>query len=206
LAWTWKSERHGFNYDDSEAVKKQLEKLREEVLKYRNHPALLAWGIGNELNLHYKNPKVWNAVNDISRIIHTLDTNHLVTTVLAGVNKNLVDNIKERAPDIDLLSINTYGGLATLPVSLHQAGWNGAYMVTEWGPTGQRGNVCRPPGNLPLKKQAARRRPYTRAGMNILSKMIEKNVWGLMFSLGTKSRNEPLPGMEYLLKKVKKQK
>jgi hypothetical protein len=129
-------ERHGFNYDDTVAVRKQLEKLRAEVLKYRNHPALLAWGIGNELNLQYKNPKVWNAVNDISRMIHKLDPNHPACTVLAGVKKELADNIKERCPDIDFLSINTYAGLATLPKTVAEAGWEGAYMVTEWGPTG----------------------------------------------------------------------
>lgn len=130
------SERHGFNYDDSIAVKKQLDRLREEVIKYKDHPALLAWGIGNELNLQYKNPKVWNAVNDISKMIHQLDPNHPTTTVLAGINKTLVDYIKERTPDIDLLSINTYGGLSTLPRTIMQSGWNGPYMVTEWGPTG----------------------------------------------------------------------
>lgn len=129
-------ERHGFNYDDTAAVRKQLEKLRAEVLKYRNHPALLAWGIGNELNLQYKNDKVWNAVNDVSKMIHEVDTNHPTCTVLAGVNKELVDNIKEKSSDIDFLSINTYGGLATLPKTVTTAGWEGAYMVTEWGPTG----------------------------------------------------------------------
>lgn len=129
-------ERHGFNYNDTLAVKKQLEKLRGEVLKYRNHPALLAWGIGNELNLQYKNPQVWNAVNDISKMIHELDPNHPTCTVLAGVNKDLVEYIKQRCPDIDFLSINTYGGLATLSRSIHETGWEGAYMVTEWGPTG----------------------------------------------------------------------
>ena len=129
-------ERHGFNYDDSIAVKKQLEQLRGEVLKLRNHPALLAWGIGNELNLQYKNPKVWDAVNDISKMIHQEDGNHITCTVLAGVNKGLVDFIKARTPDIDFLSINTYGGLASLPATLHNAGWDGPYMVTEWGPTG----------------------------------------------------------------------
>ena len=129
-------ERHGFNYDDTAAVKKQLEKLRAEVLKYKNHPALLAWGIGNELNLQYKNPQVWNAVNDISKMIHELDPNHPACTVLAGVKKELVDYIKERCSDIDFLSINTYGGLATLPKTIAEAGWEGAYMVTEWGPTG----------------------------------------------------------------------
>ncbi len=46
-------ERHRFNYDDTATVKKQLDRLREEVLN-RDHPALLAWGIGNELNLQYK--------------------------------------------------------------------------------------------------------------------------------------------------------
>lgn len=129
-------ERHGFNYDDTAAVKKQLEKLRAEVLKYRNHTALLAWGIGNELNLQYKNAKVWDAVNDISKMIHSLDPNHPVCTVLAGVNKDLVESIKERCSDIDFLSINTYAGLATLPKTVAACGWEGAYMVTEWGPTG----------------------------------------------------------------------
>lgn len=129
-------ERHGFDYNDTAAVRKQLEKLRSEVLKYKNHPALLAWGIGNELNLQYKNQKVWNAVNDISKMIHELDPNHPTCTVLAGVNKELVENIKERCPDIDFLSVNTYGGLTTLPAAIKAAGWEGAYMVTEWGPTG----------------------------------------------------------------------
>lgn len=130
------SERHGFNYDDAEAVKKQLERLRAEVMQYKDHPALLGWGIGNELNLQYKNPKVWDAVNEISKMIHEVDKNHFTTTVLAGVNKTLVDHIKEKAKDIDLLCINTYGGLASLPRTLEQAGWDGPYLVTEWGPTG----------------------------------------------------------------------
>lgn len=129
-------ERHGFNYDDTAAVRRQLDKLRQEVLKYKDHPALLAWGIGNELNLQYKNTRVWDAVNDISKMIHSLDPNHPTTTVLAGVNKTVVDLIKERTPDIDLLSVNTYGGLADLPRTLREAGWEGAYLVTEWGPTG----------------------------------------------------------------------
>jgi hypothetical protein len=41
-------ERHGFNYDDTVAVKKQLEKLRVEVLKYRDHR--LCWHGVLEMN------------------------------------------------------------------------------------------------------------------------------------------------------------
>jgi beta-galactosidase/beta-glucuronidase len=71
------------------------------VLKYKDHPALLAWGIGNELNLQYKNTRVWDAVNDISKMIHELDPNHPTSTILAGVNKDLVGLIKQKTTDID---------------------------------------------------------------------------------------------------------
>lgn len=130
------SERHGFDYNDAGAVKKQFDRLRVEVLKFKGHPALLAWGIGNELNLNYKNPKVWDAVNDIAKMIHKEDPNHPASTVLAGINKKEVDYIKTNAPAVDILSINTYGGLATLPEQVRAVGWEGPYMVTEWGPTG----------------------------------------------------------------------
>jgi hypothetical protein len=138
------AERHGFSYDDTAAVNRQLEKLRGEVLKYKDHPALLAWGIGNELNLNYKNPRVWNAVNDIAKMIHSLDPNHPVCTVLAGANKDVIGLIITSCPDLDFLSINTYGDLAGLPKNIRSAGWAGAYMVTEWGPTGHWESLSTP--------------------------------------------------------------
>lgn len=129
-------ERHGFDYDDTKAVKEQFERVKAEVVELKDHPALLMWGIGNELNLRYTNPKVWDAVNEISEMIHELDTNHLTTTSLAGISKQEVDYINERASDLDLLSFQIYGKLAELPKMVKESGWNGAYMVTEWGPTG----------------------------------------------------------------------
>jgi hypothetical protein len=130
------AERHGFNYNDTAAVRKQFDRIKAEVLKYKNHPALLAWGIGNELNLQYKNPGVWDAVNAIAKMIHEVDPYHPAITVLAGINKSEVDYIKAKCPDIDFLGINTYGNLASLPGQVRNLGWDGAYMVTEWGPTG----------------------------------------------------------------------
>ena len=41
-------ERHGFDYNDQEKIKNQLEGLRTAVRKYKDHPALLMWGVGNE--------------------------------------------------------------------------------------------------------------------------------------------------------------
>ncbi len=129
-------ERHGFDYNDSIAVKEQFLRIKKEVLELKDHPALIIWAIGNELNLRHTNPKVWNAVNDISKMIHKIDTNHLTTTTLAGISKNEISLIKERASDIDLLSIQMYGDLPALPKMVREYGWEKAYMVTEWGATG----------------------------------------------------------------------
>lgn len=129
-------ERHGFDYSNADNVAKQLAEIKAQVLQLKDHPALLMWDIGNELNLNSHNPKVWDAVNEISKMIHQLDPNHPTTTSLAGISKELVDEIKRRAPDLDLLSFQSYADIVNLPRELHNSGWNGPYVVTEWGATG----------------------------------------------------------------------
>ncbi|MDH5835216.1 glycoside hydrolase family 2 TIM barrel-domain containing protein [Luteimonas sp. M1R5S59] len=129
-------ERHGFDYDDARAVAVQLDELREQVRLYRDHPAVLMWLVGNELNLEHRNPKVWDAVEQITRMIHAEDPNHPVMTPLAGFDRALIDTLKTRAPSLDLIGIQLYGDLETLPDKLREADWTGPYVVTEWGPTG----------------------------------------------------------------------
>jgi hypothetical protein len=129
-------ERHGFDYSDPDAVARQLERLRKEVMELKDHPALLGWGIGNELNLHYTNKKVWDAVNEIARMIKEVDGKHVTTTMLAGIGKNEVEYIAQNCPDIDFLSIQMYGDIVNLKQRLKDAGYDGPYLVTEWGATG----------------------------------------------------------------------
>lgn len=129
-------ERHGFDYNDEGAVKDQFERIKAEVIELKDHPALIIWAIGNELNLRATNPKVWDAVNELSKMIHEVDQNHLTTTTLAGMSKELIDDIKERASDLDLLSIQMYGDIVNLPKYIAETSWDGAYIVTEWGATG----------------------------------------------------------------------
>jgi hypothetical protein len=129
-------ERKGFNYSDSVAVQLQFEEMRRQVLELKDHPALMIWSIGNELNLFASNPDVWDAVNDVSEMIHEVDPFHLTTTALAGISKELVQQINERAPDLDILSIQMYGDIPNLPRYIKEVEWMGPYMVTEWGATG----------------------------------------------------------------------
>jgi hypothetical protein len=129
-------ERQGFDYDDPVAVGRQFTSIREQVLKFKDHPALLGWLIGNELNHQAKNPKVWDAVNDVAKFIHQADPNHPASTATAGISKGVVDEIKKRTPAIDFLSVQFYGDIVNLQKRLKDAQWEGPYMVTEWGATG----------------------------------------------------------------------
>lgn len=129
-------ERHGFDYNNEAEVNAQLERIKKEVMALKDHPALLLWGIGNELNLRYTNTKVWDAVNAISKMIHEVDGNHITTTSLAGINKKEVALVKDKCTDLDALSIQMYADLVNLPERLKACEWTGPYIVTEWGATG----------------------------------------------------------------------
>jgi hypothetical protein len=128
-------ERRGFDYDNTNAVARQFASLMALVREYKDHPALIIWVIGNELNME-KNPKVWDAVNDLSKMIHKIDPNHLTTTALAGFKQDTVDLVKTRAPDLDFLSFQMYCDIINLPKYLREAAWDKPYLVTEWGATG----------------------------------------------------------------------
>ena len=129
-------ERHGFDYDDAQAVADQLAYAQGEVRKYKDHPALLGWMIGNEPNLFFENPKVFDAINGISEMIHREDPHHPTTTALAGFSAELARLMASRAPDVDFVSIQMYGDIINLPRYLDEMGFNQPYMVTEWGAIG----------------------------------------------------------------------
>jgi hypothetical protein len=146
-------ERHGFDYNDSVEVKKQFDIIKGEVERLKDHPALLGWAIGNELNLGASNLKVYNAVNDISKMIHEIDPNHPTTTTMGGVGKREVDYVKENCTDIDFLSIQMYGDIVNLQKRILDAGWEGPYMVTEWGATGHW-EVARTEWNVAIEQSS----------------------------------------------------
>ena len=147
-------ERHGFDYNNEKAVRQQLEYFKTKVKELKNHPALLMWGIGNEVDLFYSNTKVWDAVQDVAAMIHREDPNHPTSTVTAGLDSMEVQLIKQKAPDIDVYCVNTYGDLASALKNIQSFGWNGPYMITEWGPNGHW-EVSKTPWNVPLEQTSS---------------------------------------------------
>lgn len=134
------AERYGMNYDDSLAVAKQMAEIIEIVKKTKDHPAVLIWAIGNELDyipgtLPFK-LSLWDAVNNIAKAIKAIDPNHPVMTVIGTSMMEKVADIVKQCPDIDLLGVNTYGDIYNLSQTLKKYGWQKPYVITEWGPDG----------------------------------------------------------------------
>jgi hypothetical protein len=129
-------EKEGFNYYDKESVAAQLEEFREVVKKYKDHPALLMWGVGNELYAEGSNVKVWDAVNEIAEMIHEVDPDHPTTTSIMNVPLKVVNLIADRCPALDVLSINAFGSLNNLSEELEKTTWKGPYIISEFGARG----------------------------------------------------------------------
>ncbi|MEY2919126.1 MAG: hypothetical protein RL261_431 [Pseudomonadota bacterium] len=184
-------ERLKFNYNDEKAVAKQLEYARREVLKYKDHPALLAWNIGNEANLHFKNPKVFDAINDISKMIHEVDPNHPTSTALAGFDARLARLIEQRAPDLDFIGIQMYGDIVNLPRYLAEANFNKPYMVTEWGATGHW-EVGKTTWGAPIEHTSSEKAAsYRKAYETVIASGDPRQIGNYVFLWGQKQERTP---------------
>ena len=129
-------ERSGMDYNNEYAVKGQIEQLKNEVLKYKDHPALLVWGIGNEVDLRYSNFKVWETIEILAKFIKEVDPNHPTMTVIAGVDPSKAYYIKKYCPSIDILGLNVYGSIENAGANLRKFNWDKPYIVSEWGVNG----------------------------------------------------------------------
>ncbi len=129
---------HKFDYSDERAVREQFERIKKRVLELKDHPAVLMWAIGNELSVRYTNRKVWDAVNQVARMIHEVDPNHPAMTIIGdgSINSGDIKEIMRRCPDLDLLGINYYKGIESVPAKIRANGWEKPYVITEWGPSG----------------------------------------------------------------------
>ena len=90
-------------------VKGQIEFLKNEVLKYKDHPALLVWGIGNEVDLKYGNFKVWETIEILAKFIKEVDPNHPTMTVIRS--RSFKNFSHKKILSIDILGINVYGSI-----------------------------------------------------------------------------------------------
>jgi hypothetical protein len=133
-------ERNGLDWGDAEQVAEQKRRVLAVVEELKDHPALLFWAVGNELD-HIPGPRshhadLWERLNDLAVAIKHIDKLHPVMTVVGtGRFEQKVQDIARKCPAMDLLGINCYGDIDSV-TRLAREYWPKPYAITEWGPTG----------------------------------------------------------------------
>jgi hypothetical protein len=130
----------GFRSDDPATQKNMLEEFKRVVKIYKDHPAVLAWAIGNEMENGNDTPALWKSIQELAKACHEIDPNHPTMTVVAEMGGSHAKMIHELCPDIDIVGINSYaGGPSVGERYLKQVpgGQAKPYVITEFGPPGQ---------------------------------------------------------------------
>ena len=110
------------------------------VEQYKDHPAILMWGIGNEvyLNIATDNEKLIysNLLEKICKQIKIIDRNHPILSVEAWTFG--IEWWTKYVPSVDIYGINTYGaGANILPQEIAKKGGTKPYIITEFGVRGE---------------------------------------------------------------------
>ena len=137
----WLQQNGWVNYaKDDQYKEKTLKEIEENVLKFKDHPALLMWNIGNEVifTLKTEEEKIAYAkyLEQVCQRVHQLDPDHPITNASAWAFA--FPYFKKYTPSLDIYGTNCYGAGSVLSIvkELDKLNIDRPYLVTEFGNTG----------------------------------------------------------------------
>jgi hypothetical protein len=157
-------QRRGFDYSDAAAVNRQRDRIRQLVTQYKDHAAVLAWDVGNELEINTTPEQraiLWKEIDEVAKIIHALDPNHPVITTIGDAYRRMLSELNTYCPDLDAVGLNAYNDMLTLPEDIAKQGWTRAYWVTEFGPRGHW-QVPKTEWKLPIEDNSSQKAGFYR--------------------------------------------
>jgi hypothetical protein len=171
-------------YLDADYRRNKIDEVQEILAQCKDHPALLMWSVGNEINLDGADtPEAWTFVNELARQIKSHDPNHPVITVVS-FNHHVFNNIARYAPDLDAVGVNAYGSLPQVRAAVEGSAYKGPYLITEWGTDGHW-EVTKTSWGSPIEPTSAEkaelfRRRYTQDILGNLDRCLGSYVflWG----------------------------
>lgn len=130
-----------FNYlEDTQGIEDQYNSALAVVKQYKDHPAVLTWGVGNEVYLNMGTDEEKLAYSKLLErtctAIKTLDNHHPITSVEAWTFG--MDWWQSYVPSIDIYGLNSYGaGVNFLAEEMQKRNIDKPYIVTEFGVIGE---------------------------------------------------------------------
>jgi hypothetical protein len=133
--------KYGKYYDpySEESFNIQLQKdVKVFVNKHKNHPSLLIWNLGNELNypLVFRKNNFIKTFNTLIDVIHLEDPNHPVSTTISGTARSQTLGVYLQSSKLDILGFNVFGNLKDLNALISKISLVTEpmpYFISEWG-------------------------------------------------------------------------
>ena len=123
---------------DNEYKQKKRQEITDYVNKFKNHPALLMWNIGNEAIFFTKDEEERIALakflEEMAQLVHKLDPDHPV--IYTSADTAALPYIQKYVPCLDIFGMNIYGSIRISHSKWDKAELNIPYCVTEYGPHG----------------------------------------------------------------------
>ena len=100
----------GFGYNQEGQFDIASGTILDYIKKYKHHPAILFWELGNEYNYHSEwfegdITNWYNALNTTAQKIKAIDQNHPVATAHGEIP---TEEVLQKNPNIDIWGVNVY--------------------------------------------------------------------------------------------------
>jgi Glycosyl hydrolases family 2, TIM barrel domain len=160
------------------------------LTSYKDHPALLMWALGNEINGGADVQAAWAFVNELAGMIRQQDPHHPVMTVLAGSGLTVINNVALWAPQINVLGINSYAGITNVDAEVKSSRFTGPYVVTEFGPTGHW-EIANTAWMRPLEQTSAEKAQVYQGRYDYIFSHRDRALGSYVFLWGQKQERTP---------------
>lgn len=125
VVWTFDYEAKG---------DKMVEDFIKKIEGIGDHPALLMWGLGNEVHLDEPYLRV---VNRMSQEIHKRFPHHITSLTVINAKEEGIEKIKRYAPDIDVLGVQSYSrGAVRGSIKKAEKLWGKPFYMSEFNTNG----------------------------------------------------------------------
>jgi hypothetical protein len=165
--------RQGFDYGDPQQVAKREARIRDIVTRFKDHPALLLWTIGNEPNIGSTREQArqsYQAIERIAKMVKSIDPNHPVMTVIGdGEMRSYLPDLNELCPSLDAIGLNAYHSIFFLKKEVAARGWTRPYLITEFGPRGHW-QVTRTNWKMPIEDTSTEKAAHYKAAYESIVK------------------------------------
>lgn len=125
---------HKWDFDYNAKGEEMVANLMRRIEAIGDHPAILMWGLGNEV--HLEEPYL-RTVNRMSQEIHKRFPHHLTSLTMVNAKPEHIQKIKQFAPDLDVLGIQCYSrGAVRGGIKSAEANWGKPFYMSEFNTNG----------------------------------------------------------------------